>query len=155
MNFNLSLVFSNFFKFDFFGAGKAFLRKKWFFIKFDQWFGWWGNRIRRSFLKICEVENKLWDVNAVDNVSLSTRPNPFWFRIEFSETHGADALLLVKYFLTAFRSIFIVFVGNYRWNQKYRVGQNVFPEDNAVVSNRLSNKTYTKLKRVKNGIYQC
>ncbi len=70
-------------------------------------------RIHQSFLKICEFENALWDVNAVDNVPLSTRANPFGFRIELSEAPVGDALLLVKYFSTAFRSIFIVFVGNY------------------------------------------
>jgi hypothetical protein len=41
-------------------------------------------------------------------------PILFCFRIELSEAHGADTLLLVKYFSTAFRSIFIVFVGYYR-----------------------------------------
>ena len=71
-------------------------------------------RIHQSFLKICEFENALWDVNAVDNVPLSTRANPFGFRIELSAAPGGDALLLVKYFSTAFRSIFIEFVGKYR-----------------------------------------
>jgi hypothetical protein len=35
------------------------------------------------------------------------------------------------------------------------VVENVFPEGNAVVSNKLNNKSDTKLKRVTNGIYQC
>jgi hypothetical protein len=34
------------------------------------------------------------------------------------------------------------------------VRKNFFPEGNAVVSNRFSNKSYTELKRFKNGIYQ-
>jgi hypothetical protein len=82
-------------------------------------------------------------------------PILFGFRIELSEAHGADVLLLVKYFSIAFRPIFMVFVGNYRWNLKYRMGKNAFPAGNAVVSNRFNNKSYTELKRVKNGIYQC
>ncbi len=66
------------------------------------------------FSKFVNSRITVWDVNLVNNVSLSTRSNPFCFRIELSEAHGADALLLVKYFSTPFRSIFIVFVGYYR-----------------------------------------
>ncbi len=66
------------------------------------------------FSKFVNSRITLWDVNLVNNVSLSTRPNPFCFRIELSKAHGVDALLLVKYFSTSFRSIFMVFVGNYR-----------------------------------------
>ena len=68
------------------------------------------------FSKFVNSRITLWDVNLVNNVSLSTGPNPFLLRnrVKRGEAHGADALFLVKYFSTACRSIFIVFVGNYR-----------------------------------------
>ena len=151
-NFNLSLVFSSFFKFNLFGIGKVFLRKKWFCIKLNQWFSMVRNLIlpvisQNLWIRESDFGTSIWSIMH-DSVH---DPILFCFRIELSEAHGANALLLVKYFSTAFRSIFIVFVGNYRWNQKYRVGKNVFPEGNAVISNRFKNKPYRKLKRVKMG----
>jgi hypothetical protein len=156
-NLNVWLVFSNFFEaWLFCGERKAFWRKKWFFIKLDQWCSMLGNR------NLPVISQNLWireshygtPIRSIMYHSVHDRIL-FCFGIELSEAHGAGALLLEKYFSTAFRSIFMIFVGNYRWNQKYRMGEIVFPGGIAVVSNRVNNKSDTKLKRVKNWIYQC
>ncbi len=144
-NCNLSLGFSNFFKFDFFVEGNVFLRKKWFFIKLDQQFSMVENLnplvISQNFwIRESHYGTSIWSImyHSVHD------PIFFCFRIELSEAHEADALPLVKYFSTSFRYSCIVFVGYYRWNQKYRVGKNGFPEGNAVASNRFNNKFHTK-----------
>ncbi len=58
-----------------------------------------------DFSRFLSSRITLWDVSSLNNVSLSTQPN-FWFRIVLSEAHEAEALLLIKYFSTSFRSIF-------------------------------------------------
>ena len=126
------------------------------FLKLDQWFSMVGNP------NLPVISQNLWIRELHYGTSIRSimyhsvhDPIVFCFRIEWSEAHGAGALLRVKYFATAFISICIVFIGNYRWNQKYRVGKNVFPEGNAAVSKKFNNKSYTKLRRVTNGIHQC
>jgi len=148
--------FSFFLSLILFGEGKAFWRKKGVFIKLDQWFSMVGDLnppviSKNLWIREPHYGTSIWSImyHSVHD------PILFCFGIELSEAHGVDALLLVKYFSTSFRSIFIVFVRNHRWNQKYRMGKIVFPEGNSMVSNRFNNKSYTKLKRVKNGIYQC
>jgi hypothetical protein len=59
-----------------------------------------------DFSRFLNSRITLFDVSWLNNVSLSTQPN-FRFRIVLSEAHEAEALLLIKYFSTSFRSIFI------------------------------------------------
>jgi hypothetical protein len=69
-----------------------------------------------AFRNFLNLRITLWDVSSLNNVSFSIQPN-FCFRIVLSEVREVDALLLIKYFSTSSRSIFIVFVRCYSWDQ--------------------------------------
>jgi hypothetical protein len=69
-----------------------------------------------AFRNFLNLRITLWDVSSLNNVSFSIQPN-FCFGIVLSEVREVDALLLIKYFSTSSRSIFIVFVRWYSWDQ--------------------------------------
>ncbi len=68
-NLNVCLGFSNFFKFDFFGKGKAFFSKKVIFYKVGAIvFGDGESESNSHFSKFVNSRITLWDVNLVNNV---------------------------------------------------------------------------------------
>ncbi len=91
----------------------------------------WESKPMSDFPRFLNSRITLWDVSSLNYVSLNTQTN-FCFRTVLSEAHEAESLLLIKYFSTSFRSIFISLKKAYLrertilykvWRKVIRVGE--------------------------------